>query len=205
MFLKNYKLFTLGLFLWLGTVHSFAAEQPPLDFVKTITNAMIEDLNVSKVEIKKNPSLVLDIVDRRVIPYVSKETIARKVMGRVWKDSSEAQRTKFVEEFTTYLKRFYSKALLSFDNQSIEFSPDVATKGDNLAMVSTKVIRPGQASVEIKYKLAKGNDGWKVTDLIIEGISLVINNQRQYSTLIVQEGLDAVTAKLAYNNQQEFK
>ncbi len=193
-------------FLILVVTNSYATEETtPLNFVQAITNAMIEDLNVSKAEIQKDPSLVLAIVNKRVMPHIAKITIARKVMGLVWKKSSALQKQKFVNEFTIYLKRFYSKSLLSFNEQTIKFSPDVRTKGKKLAIVSTQLIRKGHTPIEIKYKLYRKKDGWKVIDLIIEGISLVVSNQRQYAGLIAREGLDTVTAKLSYNNKQEFK
>ncbi len=182
-----------------------AHEKDPAIFVKNITNSMIEKLNVSKSEIRENPSIILDIVDRQIMPHISKTTISRKVMGKTWKKATDQQKDKFVEEFTLYLKRFYSKAFLSFDNQTIEFDPNIKLKGKKLAIVSTKVLRSGQKPVEIQYRLYLKKDGWKVVDIVIEGISLVISNQRQYAGLIAREGLDAVTAKLAYNNQQEFK
>lgn len=176
------------------------------EFIKVITNNLIQTLNDLKIEIKKNPSLVLSIVDEKIMPYMASTTISRKVMGQQWKIATDEQRNKFNAEFTLYLKRYYSKAFLAFDNQSIEFNESVKMKGDNMAIVSTKVMRKGSSSsVAIQYRLSKTNESWEVIDIVIEGISLVISNQRQYSGLITREGLDAVTAKLAFKNQQEFK
>ncbi len=179
---------------------------PPVDFIKLITKDMLKTVTASKTEIDAKPEVILSIVDEKIMPFIATKTIARKVMGLPWKKASDTQKEAFTKEFTTYLKRFYSRAFLSYDNQLLVYNPKPRMRGSKIATVYTSLTEKGKPDVAIDYKLYKKKDGgWVMIDIVIEGISLVINNQRQYSGQIKSEGIDSVIVKLTYNNKQEFK
>jgi phospholipid transport system substrate-binding protein len=182
-----------------------AESDDPVAFVENITKTMLEELNTKRDILKQEPEKILDIVDRVVMPHIAAKTIARKVMGKYWRIASEEQQEKFTVEFTTYLKRYYSKAFLSYNNQRIEYEPKPKWVSPKTATVTSHLLQDGQQPVEIVYKIQKSKNGWLVTDIVIEGISLVINNQRQYGSLFANEGIDTVIAKLAYNNAKAFE
>jgi len=177
----------------------------PVSFIKETTEQMIAELNAQHTQISKNPALILAIVKRLVMPRIARKTIARRVMGRIWRNTDKTKRARFVKEFSIYLNRYYSKVFLAYNHQTIVYKPKAQMLGTKYAVVTTRLLRPGKATVTIQYKLKSGKKGWKVVDIVIEGISLVINNQRQYAGQIAREGLDAVIAKLSYNNQRKFE
>lgn len=212
VFMKTFKQLSLSLLilnLLAATVFAKEEVKPktePVSFIHNITNKMLDQLNHRRDEIKKNASIILEIVDEVIMPHIANRTISRKVMGKQWKKASNEQKVEFTKEFTLYLKRYYSRAFLAYDNQQLKFLPKVKYKGKKTAIVSTLLLQSGKPDVSIKYRLYLNKNGdWKVIDIVIEGISLVISNQRQYASKIVSEGLESVTKKLAYKNQMEFK
>ncbi|HFB67096.1 MAG TPA: ABC transporter substrate-binding protein [Aeromonadales bacterium] len=175
-------------------------------FIKNITTQMIDELNANHETIKNNPPEILKIVDRIIMPHIATKTISRKVMGRYWKKATDEQKENFTREFTTYLKRYYSHAFLSYNDQKLKYAPKAKLKGKKYASVSTFIVETGKKDVSVKYRLYhKKNGDWKIIDIVIEGISLVINNQRQYASQIKTEGLESVIKKLTYKNTKEFK
>jgi phospholipid transport system substrate-binding protein len=44
-------------------------------------------------------------------------------------------------------------------------------------------------------------NGWKVYDIVIEGVSLVTNYRSQFSNEIRQNGIDSLNKKLAEKNK----
>ncbi|RMH41551.1 MAG: ABC transporter substrate-binding protein [Gammaproteobacteria bacterium] len=184
---------------------SLAQEQEdPVKFLQTLTNGLIQELNARKAELKKDPGIILDIINRRVMPNIAAKTIARKVMGRHWRAATDEQKEKFTTEFTTYLKRYYAKAFLSYDDQQLRYDEKAKWLSPKSVLVRSELIQKDKAPVEIRYRLTRGKNGWLITDIVIEGVSLVISNQRQYDGLIRREGLDTVIAKLAFANNRPF-
>ena len=43
---------------------------------------------------------------------------------------------------------------------------------------------------------------WKIIDLKIEGISMVLSNKKQFGGQISRDGIETVIAKLEYKNQK---
>ena len=205
------SLFTLG--------QSFAAEAAPINDLKTpinhlepvefitiITTDMLKVVKANKTGIDEDPKQLLKIVDEKIMSYVANKIIARKVMGLKWKTATVKQKEDFTTEFTKYLKRFYSRAFLSYDKQTLVYNPKPKMKGSKIATVYTSMVESGKPDIQIDYKLYLRKDGgWVMIDIVVEGISLVINNQRQYGGQIKREGLDSVIVKLTYNNSKEFK
>ncbi len=178
----------------------------PVEFIKIITTDMLNIVKQNKTLISKDPKQLLQIVDNKIMPFVANNTIARKVMGFKWKTATTKQKQDFTEEFTIYLKRFYSRAFLSYDKQTLVYDPKPKMKGNNIATISTSLQENGKPDIQIDYKLYKQKDGgWIMIDIVVEGISLVINNQRGYGNQIKSEGIDSVIVKLRYNNSKEFK
>jgi len=54
---------------------------------------------------------------------------------------------------------------------------------ENRAEVQSKVIT-SSAEIPIHYRLIMKNDGWKVYDVIIEGVSLIKNYRSQFRDIL---------------------
>jgi phospholipid transport system substrate-binding protein len=45
-------------------------------------------------------------------------------------------------------------------------------------------------------------DGWKVYDVLVEGVSLVTNYRSSFAAIIQQQGMDGLIRQLAEKNRQ---
>jgi phospholipid transport system substrate-binding protein len=54
--------------------------------------------------------------------------------------------------------------------------------------------------IQINYSMHLGNDGWKVYDVTVDGVSLVTNYRSTFASQIRDSGLDAVIADLQQRN-----
>jgi phospholipid transport system substrate-binding protein len=49
----------------------------------------------------------------------------------------------------------------------------------------------------VDYVMRQQRDGWKIVDIIIDGVSTVENYRSSFSKVIAQEGFDALISKLS--------
>lgn len=61
--------------------------------------------------------------------------------------------------------------------------------------VTTKVIGKGR-EIPIAYRLVD-HDGWKVYDVVIEGVSLVQNYRSQFGQILAHDSPDTLIAKIS--------
>ena len=65
-----------------------------------------------------------------------------------------------------------------------------------IVRVATEIDRPGGAPVLIDYLFRDTDAGWKVFDVIVEGISYVQTYRTQFAELLRRKSLAQVTAEL---------
>jgi phospholipid transport system substrate-binding protein len=145
---------------------------------------------------------IVALTEEKILPHFDFERMSRIVLGRNWKNASKEQQAQFVSEFRTLLVRTYSSALAKYRNQNIVYKPMRAGAADTEVTVKTEIVQPGGPPVLVDYSLLKRDDGWKVYDVVIEGISLVTNYRGQFANEIKQGGMDSLIQKLAEKNRQ---
>ena len=178
------------------------AEENPLSLIKNISNNMIGQLKLKQKEIAEDSTIIMDIVEEILLPHFASNTIARKVLGKHVRTITDEQQQQFSDAFRFYMIRFYSRAFASYDNQTFEYLEEPNYKGEEKVTVKTLLLQPGGQSFPIDYKMQRSGDSWKIVDLHIEGISLVISNRSQFGSQIYSEGIDTVIAKLDYKNKK---
>ncbi|HET8700603.1 MAG TPA: ABC transporter substrate-binding protein, partial [Nitrococcus sp.] len=127
--------------------------------------------------------------------------MSRFVLAQNWQRAEPDQRRRFVAEFRQLLVRTYGKSLSEYSNQTVEFEPMHSDPSSGRVTVSSKIKQADGPPIALDYKLyKKQGDGWKVYDVIIEGVSLVQNYRSSFGSEIRRNGLDALIAQLAQRN-----
>ncbi len=179
------------------------SQESPMVLVKATTEALTSRLKSDRKQVLANPEHTITIVKDIVLPNIAIGYIAKSVLANHWQSADKQQKLAFTEEFKESLLRFYAKAFRSYDNEVISYTDEII-KGRK-ALVRTEIIRPGDESIPVDYKLMqKGNGEWLVVDIIVKSVSLVNSNREQYDAEVGTKGLDAVIAKLSEKNKQKF-
>ncbi|MBI2381558.1 MAG: ABC transporter substrate-binding protein [Gammaproteobacteria bacterium] len=189
--------------LALAGASAVLAAQTPHELIDATSQALVSRLDAQKDAMKQDPNIVVGIVNDVVLPTMDVPTISRKVLGKHWKGASPEQQAKFTEQFRSYMVRFYSRVFANYNGEKLEILPEIASKEPDFAVVKTQIVKSSGQTIPVDYRLQKQADGsWKVIDFKAEGVSLVINNQKQYGAQVGKDGLDAVIATLTSKNNQ---
>jgi phospholipid transport system substrate-binding protein len=121
-------------------------------------------------------------------------------VGRPWREATDQQRSALIEEFRKLLVRTYSSSLSQFRNQTIEVRPLKIAAADTEVVVKTVISQPGASAIPIDYSMEKVKDGWKVFDVLIDGVSLVTNYRSSFATEIKNNGIDGLVKSLSDRN-----
>ncbi|MBI5462644.1 MAG: ABC transporter substrate-binding protein [Gammaproteobacteria bacterium] len=195
------RVFTSMLFcLALNTAVAVADTLDPETLVRQTSDQMLAVLKEQHDVIKAEPDRLYDLVDDIVLPHFDFVRMARWVLGKHWRKASPEQQQRFVDEFRTLLVRTYGTALLEYTNQTVRFLPLRMAEGSKDVTVRTEVVKPGGASIPISYSMFHREDGWKVYDVSIDGISLVSNYRADFSAQINSTGMDGLIQRLVERN-----
>ena len=169
----------------------------PTQLIETSANAMTRELEARRAELRKDPAKLAELVDRLLLPYFDVDHAARLVLGKHWRTASASQRERLIDAFYGSLMSNYGDALLEFTGDQIRVLPSNVAADAVSAVVRTEVRRSNGTRVPVNYSLRKTESGWKVWDVVIEGISYVKSFREDFGAEIDQKGLDAVIDRLA--------
>jgi len=198
------KFFACVLMVLLGFIGSAAAaaEESPDVLVKNVTSEVLtiirSDKDIQSGSFKK----LLELVDAKILPHFNFTGMTALAVGQEWKNATPEQKTRLTAEFKILLVRTYANALISYKNQSIDYKPLRMSPGDTRVTVKTEVKQTNGQPIQLDYSLQKKDDGWKVYDVVVAGVSLVTNYRDSFGQEIRATGIDGLIASLATRNQQ---
>ncbi|MDQ3184964.1 MAG: ABC transporter substrate-binding protein [Pseudomonadota bacterium] len=197
---KIYALYIL-LAAWVFALPVWAIETTPDTLVSNTAQEVLAIVRQDKDIRAGNTAKILDLVEAKILPHFDFTRMTRLAMGKNWSKAEPEQQQQLVKEFRTLLVRTYSNALTTYRDHTIKVEPLKANTGDN-ATVKTQVLQgQGQQSVPIDYSMEKTDDGWKVYDVTVAGVSLVTNYRSTFNSQVHEGGVDKLIKTLAAKNR----
>jgi phospholipid transport system substrate-binding protein len=132
------------------------------------------------------------------------ERIARFVLGKYWRTAREEQKKEFIDLYAKSLRLAYSRQVLSVDLKDVDVYDALLSPQGELVTVKTKVVDPNSGQpVAIDWRLLSFPEGYKIVDVLIEGISVASSQRSEYASIIQRGGgnVEAVLAKLRQDTQ----
>jgi phospholipid transport system substrate-binding protein len=117
------------------------------------------------------------VIDR----YFDFESMARLAVGQQWDSLSREQQQKFTAEFKEVLLGKYLGDIEKYARPDMTYRTAPLAQG--YVIVRTVLNYQGNP-VSLEYFLHLRNGDWKVYDVSIEGMSLVINYRQQFGAIL---------------------
>lgn len=198
----------LKLFLFLIAVPAFAAELPPDQLIRQTTEEVLKIVRQDKDIQSGDKQKIIALVEAKVLPHFNFTRMTQLAIGRGWRDATPQQRESLVKNFRTLLVRTYSNALNvpaaleATRSDPLEIKPLSIKPDAKEAVVQSVYKGPNGPALPIDYRVERSPDGWKVYDVIVEGISLVTNYRSTFSDEIQRSGVDGLIKLLADRNSK---
>lgn len=144
----------------------------------------------------------LALVDEKVLPHFDFKRMSRLAVGKYWRRASEEQKQALTTEFRNMLVRTYTKVFSVYRDQTIDVEPLKATSDEDEVTVKTTITKPGTSSIPVNYEMKLGENGWKVFDIYIEGVSMVMSYRSTFGSQIQESGIDGLIKALAEKNDK---
>lgn len=173
----------------------------PDALAKTVTDEVLVVIRADKDIQAGNHKKVYDLIETKIAPHFSFTTMTRLAMGKNWTQANPDQRKALTGEFRALLVRTYTTAFTQYSNQTIEYRPVKLAPNDDDVVVKSLIKQPSGQPVAVDYSMEKTDQGWKVYNVKIEGISLVENYRNTFNTEVQKSGIDGLIRALADKNR----
>jgi len=155
---------------------------PPLDAVQLSVNKGFEVLRDPRLkaesarDVKKEK---LRLIYDRLFDDVE---MGKRTLARNWNNMNTAQRQEFVKLFRQVLEKAYIDKILAYTNEKVVFDKENMLS-ETQVEVQTRVITSSK-EIPISYRTILKDGSWKVYDVVIENVSLVLNYRTQFNEIL---------------------
>ena len=175
------------------------AETSPYVLMQQASDKLFADIKNNQEKIKKDPNYLRTIVRNDLLPYVQVNYAGSLVLGSHFKSTTPEQREKFFKAFSDFIEQAYAQVLTAYTDQNIQIEPAKEVGDKNLVSIRVNIMQNGgQAPIKLDFKWRKNSKTgeWQAYDMVAEGVSMVVTKQNEWSGILRQQGIDALTAQI---------
>lgn len=122
---------------------------------------------------------------------------ARQVLGRHGRGASDADVKVFADALADSLMRRYGSSLLDFNTQlRVRVKSETPLPRGLGVRVSSEMLRSGGEPIPVDYLMRQTADGWRVFDVMVEGVSFVQTFRQQFDAPLSRKSIRDVAADL---------
>ncbi len=182
--------YTLLSFVFLSQAVTADDKSAAEEFIKSNLNAVFTVLQKEDLTQQAKNSQVVEIVT----PMFDFKLMAKLSLGKkYWPDLSQDKKERFTELFIERLRQSYLNKLTAYTDEKISYESPVAI--NKKVHMPTQLISKGN-KIDMLYKLYPSNNGWKIYDVEIQGVSIIRSYRSQFNEILQKGTFDELLQKM---------
>jgi len=183
--------------LLLPAVAAPAQELAPDALVRQVTADVLESIQGDAALQAGDRKKAIALAEQKVLPHIDFTEATRLALGSWWKTATPEQRERLTAEFRGLLVRTYANAIGAYKGQTMRVLPVRMEAGTDDVVVRNQFLRPGAPPLRIDYAMYKTPAGWKIYDIVAEGVSLVLTYRTEFDQVVRNSGIDGLIQRIA--------
>ncbi len=183
--------YLLFFFLVLSQVAIADVDNEPEKILKTSVNKVFSVLSDKELSLDQKERKVAEITNSVFgFPLMAKLSLGKEH----WSKFNSKQREEFTSLFIELFQDFYSEKIGFFRDEKVVFqSPSF--DNEKRVQIPTVLLSNGK-EVSVLYKMFKTKNGWKIYDIVIEGVSLIQTYRSQYNHVLKSDKIEGLLTKM---------
>ena len=168
---------------------------------EALVKATVDEV-LSVIKRTKDRNALRRLAEEKVLPRFDFRQMTQLAVGPAWHKANPEQQQALESGFRTLLVNTYtgSLRLAASGDRKVEVRPARHSKRND-TVVRTLVAQSGKPPISIDYRMENSPDGWKVYDVLVEGVSLVTNYRGTFSEEVRRSGIDGLIRVLKTKNR----
>lgn len=134
-----------------------------------------------------------DMLRKALMPRFDWLEMAKQALGRHWNSAAGRER-EFVSAFADFLGNAYIGQIGAYRDEKVLFVQE--SIDNNRAQVKTKIVSDKGEPTSVDYRLHRVEGEWKIYDVVVEDISIVVNYRSQFNRILAKGSLDDLLKQL---------
>ncbi|OHB60151.1 MAG: hypothetical protein A2Z38_08915 [Planctomycetes bacterium RBG_19FT_COMBO_48_8] len=152
----------------------------PQKLLQTTWDAIVSVLNKKDVEQEVKEKEIFKIIN----PIFDFQLMAQLALSRThWPKLNKSEHERFLRLFTERLKSSYLNKVMLYTNEEIIFKDTTQDKKKNTINIPVDLVSK-EKKVNMLYKLRKVEKRWKIYDVEIQGVSILLTYRAQFDDIL---------------------
>ena len=151
----------------------------------------VERLGVEAIEMLADPALTererTSEFRRILVAAFDLPTIARFVLGRHWRRATIEERQEFQSLLEDYIVTTYAARLGRYRGETLAVGEAHGEREGDILVASEIIPREG-LTVRVDWRVRGEPGSYKIIDVVVEGISMVITQRSAFASVIQRSG-----------------
>lgn len=189
--MRLWRVWLVALVLSLGSVSAAQADEAS-QFIESIGNEVVTILG------DKSKNDVVKESDLRTLfqKHVDVDWIGKFVLGKYWRSASPTQQQRYLEGYRGFVIKSYTSKFKEYTGSESFKIRGTTTDAQGRNIVTMELLRPGEASVMVDYKIRKEDKELRIFDIVVEGVSLITTQRSEFASVVSRKGLDYLIEQL---------
>jgi phospholipid transport system substrate-binding protein len=166
-----------------GSVRSASGEENASQFLQGLSDDAIVILTKESLSAEQREQELGELFDRSF----HLTTVSRFVLGRHWRNASQDQRDIYQQVFREFIVKSYSKRFSGFAGERLTIT-SMRPEGEYDTIVFSHLEQSDGESTRVAWRIRRYADDFKIIDVIVEGISMLITQRDAFSSVIRNSG-----------------
>jgi phospholipid transport system substrate-binding protein len=176
------------------------AEQQPDTLLRETIEQLLDELRSNRPKYEADKCHLYSLVNDLVLPQFAVDKTVRLILGKHFKAASPEMRSRFTDAFMKMMIRTYATSMFEYTEQGLVPPPPEILESNESAvtvLLRQRVPVAGQAPVLVDYVMWRSKDDhWRILDIRIDHVSLVMAYRLQYDPMVKAKGLEALIHRL---------
>lgn len=193
-------------YLLMGMMASFAAPGlhaqiiDPVELTRQTVNEVMTDMKTNESVYSSDRASLDAMVQQRLVPRFNFTVMTQLAVGRPWAQATPEQKTTLENEFRALLTRTYTNVLFNSRNETTKLrSNNKTAQGD--VTIELEVSSAKGEPLMLTFRMRQKDNEWKVIDVSVNGVSLIVNYRNSFAREINQSGIDGLIRSLQQKNR----
>ena len=190
--IRNIVFFAAAMFAFAANAAS-TPEEAGAD-IAARNDAIVGELRRLQNSGELSEDVARDLIRDHLSPIIDFRRLAGQAAGKYWRRAEKDEKKRIVAAFRHLLENVYAKVLSRYSDQKVVLA-DSKLRGDGTILVGVEV-QDGAVAALLEYVLRDNNGELKITDVLVEKISLLDTYRRQFAQIAKKEGTAGLANRL---------
>lgn len=162
-------------------------------FIREVGTETLKALGDRSLTTEKREGLVRNLLTN----HLDLDAVGRFCLGRYVRGLTPEQKKEYDALFEDYLTKVYAQLLSQYNGETLEVRDGARAAGSE-TIVDSVINRPNGPPIRVEWKTHQKDGEPRVTDVIVEGVSMAFTQRQQFESVIQNNGgkIDALFAAM---------